>query len=182
MEGQVQPITIDLTVDRQTYRDVLRAILHSILFHRLFGNITPQVYEVLDVTLPAVRDDAIEKLIDEKVDAFWRAVEGGPRRGQVSVTFSEKRTKKAFLGFGEVHENVPWEQWVVNTELRQPKSEDDRVMLHATLARKLTAALKTILTYTSSERGRAAVPRISSAVGISPFPFDINARVGGQEV
>lgn len=67
MEGQVQPIIIDLvsislgvhhyalkrlkTVDRQTYRDVLRAILHSILFHRLFGSITPQVYEVLDVTL-----------------------------------------------------------------------------------------------------------------------------------
>ncbi|KZS93485.1 hypothetical protein SISNIDRAFT_83847 [Sistotremastrum niveocremeum HHB9708] len=180
MEGPVQTITIDLTVDRQTYRDVLRAILHSILFHRLFGNITPQVYEVLDVTL--VRFLLCMSTNLKLVDAFWRAVEGGPRRGQVSVTFSEKRTKKAFLGFGEVHENVPWEQWVVNTELRQPKSEDDRVMLHATLARKLTAALKTILTYTSSERGRAAVPRISSAVGISPFPFDINARVGGQEV
>jgi hypothetical protein len=39
-----------------------------------------------------------------------------------------------------------------------------------------------MLTHTSSERGRTAVPLITNATGISPFPIKIAVKVGGVEI
>lgn len=37
----------------------------------------------------------MESLVDEKVDAFWKGVDGGASKsGQIVVTFSEKKPKK----------------------------------------------------------------------------------------
>ena len=45
---------------------------------------------------PGVADPGIESLVDEKVDAFWKGVDGGASKsGQIIVTFSEKRPKKS---------------------------------------------------------------------------------------
>lgn len=68
-----------------------------------FSLVKPQTFEVLDVTMvrapfgssppgtlttfgskPGVSDPEMEQLINEKVDTFWRGVEGGvSKRGQV---------------------------------------------------------------------------------------------------
>ena len=41
-------------------------------------------------------DPGIETIVDEKVDAFWKGVDGGASKsGQIVVTFSEKRPKKS---------------------------------------------------------------------------------------
>ncbi|KAG5636259.1 hypothetical protein H0H81_008615 [Sphagnurus paluster] len=78
-------ITIDLVLDRLTTKDVLKGILHSILFHRLFGTVKPTSFEVLDVTMPGVSDPEMEQLVNDKVDAFWKGIEGGAnKRGQRS--------------------------------------------------------------------------------------------------
>lgn len=74
----------------------------------------------------------MESLVDEKVDAFWKGVDGGANKsGQIIVTFSEKKQKKTTwfqVYAGEVclppylsvpipscssflQEEVPWEQW-----------------------------------------------------------------------
>ncbi|KAI5120576.1 hypothetical protein M0805_002526 [Coniferiporia weirii] len=181
MDG-VQPIiTIDLVLDRLTTKDVLKAVLHSILFHRLFGTIKPQTLEVLDVTMPGVKDGPTERLIEEKVDAFWKGVESGAnKRGQITVIFAEKRPKKTWFSMGE--EEVPWEKWVINAEVRQPKTDGDRQKFNTTLSTTLSTTLLTILTHTSSERGRAVVPPITNSAGISPFPFRISVKVAGAEV
>ena len=50
------------------------------------------------------------------------------------------------------------------------------------LTATLTKSLKAMLAHTSSERGRAAVPLITQAQGISPFPVKIVVKVGGVEV
>uniref|UniRef100_A0A8H7Y4A8 Autophagy-related protein 101 n=2 Tax=Psilocybe cubensis TaxID=181762 RepID=A0A8H7Y4A8_PSICU len=168
-------------VDRLTLKDALRGVLHSILFHRLLGTIKPQTFEVLDVTMPGVSDPQIEQLVYEKVDAFWKGIEGGPsKRGQMVVTMAEKKVKKTWFSTGE--EEVPWEQWVINAELRQPKNDRDRETFHANLASALTKAINTILTYTASDKGRAAVPPITDASSISPFPFKVTAKVGNLEI
>ena len=39
-----------------------------------------------------------------------------------------------------------------------------------------------MLTHASSERGRSAVPLITNAQSISPFPIKITVKVGGVEV
>jgi len=167
-------------LDRNTTRDVLRGVLHAILFHRLFGTIKAQTFEVLDVTMPGVADPDTEQLVNDKVDAFWKGIEGGAsKRGQIIITMSERKTKKSWFYTGE--EDVPWEQWVINAELRQPKSMLDRTF-NRTLTTTLVKTVLTLVTYISSERGRSVVPPITDATGISPFPFTVVVKIGNQEV
>ncbi|KAJ3732493.1 autophagy-related protein [Lentinula guzmanii] len=174
-------ITIDLTLDRHTIKDVLRAILDAILFHRLFGLVKPKTREVLGVTMPGVSDLDMEQLVEEKVDLFWKEIEGGmSKRGQIIVTFSEKRPKKSWFQVYVGEEDVPWEQWVINAEMRQPR-DLDRPQFDTALSNTLTKAIHTMLTYTSSDRGRTAVPLMTNATGISPFPIKIAVKVGGVE-
>jgi len=133
--------------------------------------------------MPGVADPEMEQLVAERVDTFWKGIEGGAnKRGQIIVTFSEKRPKKSWFQVYMGEEDVPWEQWVVNAEMRQPKSERDRQAFNTALASTLSKSLHTMHTYTSSERGRTAVPLITNATGISPFPVKMTVKVGGVEL
>jgi len=114
------------------------------------------------------------------------------------MVLSEKKVKKNWFSTGE--EEVPWEQWcnvyplqkcqplltalrrVINAELRQPKTDRDRQAFQADIASTLTKAIETMITYTSSDRGRAVVPPITDAKGISPFPFKVTVTIGNLEV
>jgi hypothetical protein len=64
--------------------------------------------DVLDVTLPAVRDAATERVVDSKVDTFLRAmmaVQQPSRLGRIELVFCEKRTKRGgWFYTGEVSE------------------------------------------------------------------------------
>ncbi|KAI0826313.1 hypothetical protein BC629DRAFT_1690476 [Irpex lacteus] len=129
--------------------------------------------------MPGVDDMEINQLVDSRVDAFWKAMEGGiHRRGQISVTFSEKRPRKTW--FISAEEEVPWEQWTINAEIRQPAT-GDRQAFDTELASALTKSLQTMLTHTSSERGRSVVPLITNAQSISPFPYKIVVRLEEQK-
>ncbi|KAI9510807.1 autophagy-related protein [Russula earlei] len=175
-------VTIDIVLDRQNTREILCALLHAILFHRLFGTIKPQTFEVLDVTMPGVADPAMKRLIEDKVDAFWKGLENVvPKRGEISVTLSKKDQRKAWLGITTYEEEVAWEQWIINAEIRQPKSEQERQQFTKNLASTLSKSLCTMLMHTSSEEGRGAVPPITNSE-VSPFPLKISVRVGGVEL
>ena len=39
-----------------------------------------------------------------------------------------------------------------------------------------------MITYTASDRGRAVVPPITDAKGITPFPFKVVVKIGDTEV
>ena len=58
----------------------------------------------------------------------------------------------------------------------------ERQKFNADLASTLTKSLQTMLTHASSERGRSAVPLITNAQSISPFPIKVSVKVGGVEV
>ena len=58
----------------------------------------------------------------------------------------------------------------------------DRQTFNANLMSTLTNSLRKMLTHTSSERGRMAVPLITEAQSISPFPIEMVVTVGGVEV
>ena len=58
----------------------------------------------------------------------------------------------------------------------------DRQTFDANLTSALTDSLRTMLMYTSSERGRMAVPLITEAQSISPFPIKMVVNVGGVDV
>jgi len=176
-------ITIDIALDRRTAQEALQAILYAILFHRLFGTVKPQTFEVLDITMPGVADSEMEQLIADRVDVLWKGIENGTnKRGQIIVTLSEKRPRKSWFQVYMGEEDVPWEQWVVNAEMRQPKSERDREAFEVALRSTLSKALHTMISHTSSERGRTAVPLITNSSGISPFPLKMTVKVGGVEI
>lgn len=175
-------VTIEIVLDRQNTREILCALLHAILFHRLFGTIRPQTFEVLDVTMPGVADPTMGQLVEEKVDAFWKGLENvALKRGEISVTLSKKDQRKAWLGITTYEEEVAWEQWIIKAEIRQPKSEKERQQFNQNLAATLSKSLSMMLTHTSSEQGRGAVPPITNS-DVSPFPLKISVRVGGAEL
>ncbi|KAM6501013.1 Autophagy-related protein 1010 [Amanita muscaria] len=183
MGDSLPTIIIDLILDRSTIKEVLHGMLHAILFHRLFGTVKPQTFEVLDVTMPGVSDSEMEQLVNEKVEAFWRGIEiGFDKRGQINVFFSEKRPKKSWFQVYMGEEDVPWEKWVINVELKQCKDERERQVFKRELANTLTKSLQIMLAHTVSERGRIAVPLITDAGSISPFPLRMVVKVGGVEV
>lgn len=66
--------------------------------------------DVLDVTLPAVRDVATERVVDSKVDTFLHAmmaVQQPSRLGKIELVFCEKRTKRGgWFHTGEVSEGA----------------------------------------------------------------------------
>ncbi|CAG7846985.1 SubName: Full=Uncharacterized protein {ECO:0000313/EMBL:CCA70706.1} [Serendipita indica DSM 11827] len=160
-------------------------MLHSIFFHRLFGVVKPTNIDFLGITFPAVRDAETENLVELAVDHVLRALNAAPapptigsrRQAELEVIFTEKRTKKAnwFNSGGE--EEVPWETWTIKVTLENPQ---DREMLYEELSMALSKSVMYMIDYTASERGRAAVPLISTATGISPFPIHI--RANGQPV
>ncbi|KDQ08910.1 hypothetical protein BOTBODRAFT_138259 [Botryobasidium botryosum FD-172 SS1] len=180
------PIHVDVTIERSKTKEVLRALLHAILFHRLFGTIKPTTIEISEVTFPAVSDSDIERLVVQKVDTFFRALEDQPsgengiKGGQLLVTFSERRPKKHWFTMGE--EEVPWEEWVINASVHAPKHEHERRAIQSTLPGSLTRILRTILVRASSESGRQCVPPIVTAGVVSPFPLRITVVVGGVSV
>ena len=65
--------------------------------------------DVLDVTLPAVRDAATERVVDSNVDTFLRAmmtVQQASRLGTIELMFCEKRVKRGgWFYTGEVSED-----------------------------------------------------------------------------
>lgn len=166
-------------------REVLGGLLHTILFHRLFGSVQPRSFDVLDVTFPGVADAEIERLISSKLDVLWRALDesgglaAGRKRGQLSVTFYERRQKKAWFSIGE--EEIPWEIWIVTADVYSPPTEQDRQAIVGALPDALNNILLTILTHTSSEQGRQSVPPIRTAGVLSPFAYKIEVKVDGVE-
>ena len=57
----------------------------------------------------------------------------------------------------------------------------ERQQFDRNIAATLSKSLRTMLTHTSSEQGRAAVPPITNS-DVSPFPLKIAVRVGGVEL
>ena len=113
--------------------------------------------------------------------------------GRSSVGTMVRSLMVLITGAVQVHDRI------VNAEMRQPKSDrgefcpankdffdalflTDRQEFNANLASTLVKALNVMLTHTSSERGRTAVPLITNATGISPFPIKITVKVGGIEL
>ncbi|KAE9400565.1 hypothetical protein BT96DRAFT_819043 [Gymnopus androsaceus JB14] len=124
---------------------------------------------------PGISDPETERVIEEKVEVFWKGIEGG-KTGAIIVTFSGKRAKKTWLQVYISEEEVPWEQWVINAEIQQPQDHGK-----PQTGSPSTPSTHTH-THTSSERGRTAVPLITNATGISPFPIGVSVKIGGVEI
>ncbi|CAO3566717.1 unnamed protein product [Mortierella alpina] len=166
-----QPVTfpVELTVERTLLRDALRAILHTILFHRVFANIKPRDMDILDLTIPVIDDPEVDKLVDEKIAAFVKAVDSNPQsKGQIGLMFYEKRTKRAW--FSSTSSEVCWEQWAITINVVTNTNEKDKQRSIKNMEKALSSLFLSILR-TVNER-KDHIPPITTSDG-NPFPYQI---------
>ncbi|KAF9562692.1 hypothetical protein EC968_005174 [Mortierella alpina] len=166
-----QPVTfpVELTVERTLLKDALRAILHTILFHRVFANIKPRDMDILDLTIPVIDDPEVDKLVEEKIAAFVKAVDSNPQsKGQIGLMFYEKRTKRAW--FSSTSSEVCWEQWAITINVVTNTNEKDKQRSIKNMEKALSSLFLSILR-TVNER-KDHIPPITTSDG-NPFPYQI---------
>ncbi|KAG0200598.1 hypothetical protein BGX28_006394 [Mortierella sp. GBA30] len=166
-----QPVTfpVELTVERALLKDALRAILHTILFHRVFANIKPRDMDILDLTIPIIDDPEVDRLVDEKISAFVKAVDANPQnKGQIGVMFYEKRTRRAW--FSSTSSEVCWEQWAITIHVVTNTNEKDKQRSIKLMEKALSSLFLSILR-TVNER-KDHIPPITTSEG-NPFPYQI---------
>ncbi|KAF1346527.1 autophagy-related protein [Delphinella strobiligena] len=174
--------TLDIFASRNHARDILRGILHLIFFHRTFTTITPSTHEILDTTLPLVPDDNdLSTLIDQCVNDLLRQLDldypqqsGG--RGQLAVSFSERKRRKGWFNTGGEEEFV-WERWVVSLTLAAPKTEQEVRKVRNAMERSLSVAFGKVMKVVGSQTEH--IPPITSNEG-NPFPYAISVGRGNE--
>jgi autophagy-related protein 101 len=87
---------------------------------------------------------------------------------------------RTMLGLASYSPTISYAR-IINAEIRQPKSDTERQQFKQNLAATLSKSLRTMLSHTSSEQGRGAVPPITNSE-VSPFPLKISVQVGGVEL
>lgn len=154
-------------------------ILHTILFNRGIGPTRPreEYIDTLDITYARIDEPLFEKVINEKVDAFFTAFQKTPNlKHQVCFLFAEKREKKSW--FSKQEELLPWEQWLIHITIHPSVSaETERARRLQLLEKQLQDVMRQILVYTVEKREH--VPQfVSSKKGT--FAFEVRHwRLGG---
>ncbi|KAL7415845.1 hypothetical protein BDY24DRAFT_439096 [Mrakia frigida] len=170
-----------LTVEHSLVRDVLRAILLSILFHRTYTAVVPANIDVLDITFSIPKDPSIEKIVTDRVEAFYKSIASERTvKGQCSLIFSEKIPKKTWFGKGE--DDIPWEKWILTLDVRSGTTERERNQISALTTTHLQTLLLRLIDFVTSKRLGAHIPLKAEIlpgeeVG-RPWRIEIGGEVG----
>ncbi|PKS09977.1 hypothetical protein jhhlp_004601 [Lomentospora prolificans] len=97
--------------------------------------------------------------------------QGGGGRGQITVKFSERKRRKAWIVRGE--EEVCWECWTVKVTVAEPKTENERAKVRQAMEQTLLAAVRKIMKYVNANKDH--IPPITATSG-NPFPYQINVN------
>ncbi|KAG9235518.1 autophagy-related protein [Amylocarpus encephaloides] len=174
---------IEVFADPSSVRDVVRGILHTIFFHRFFSSIRPTSCDVLDLTLPQVKDEQLETLIDQRTAALVRQLDTSSDisrqnsgvRGLMAVQFFEKKRRKAW--FTKAEEEVCWERWTLDITLATPRTESERAKVRKAMENTLLKAAMKIVTTANTEKDH--IPPITTSEA-NPFPYIITINPKGD--
>ncbi|KAJ1972048.1 hypothetical protein H4R35_004895 [Dimargaris xerosporica] len=160
---------LQLSLERRVVADVVKAVVHAILFHRVFGNVRPQEYTILDVPYVTVNSKAIQQQVDEKVKTFDSMLQSDMLRGsgEISVEMQEKRAKKAWFAKTE---DMCWEKWIIAVTTCNASNEREFLQLKANMARQLLDTFQAIIRTVSEHKDH--IPPITTN-DPNPFPFQI---------
>lgn len=170
-----------LDVEQHHVRGVLRCLLHTIVFNRALGFVKPKDVDsdLFEITYVQCGDPHVEQLIEEKISAFITWTDRHPgKRGQVVLSFYEKRRKQAW--FAKQEERLYWEQWVISINVPQTNysveeqnfsgSANVRSQREAKLQGAVEEALCTIVRLVGEKKDH--IPPVLSTAAVT-FPFDI---------
>lgn len=113
-----QHVLPEIEVDAFQVKETLRILLHTILFNRALGPVTPREYDsdLFDITYVRCGSVEADKTIEEKIELFVQSTKhvssSELHRGQVLLSFYERKVKRSFLGLLPSEEKIYWEQWV----------------------------------------------------------------------
>jgi len=178
---RIPEYTLELSADRSSVRDAVKGILHTIFFHRFFTPLRPATLDVLDITLPYVSDEDIEKLVEAKSTSLLRALDiastqqspqynSKPGRGALVVQFMEKKRRKAGWFGAKGEEETPWENWIIDVTLTSARSEQEAAKNRRAMEKSLQNAAMKVVTLVNTERNH--VPPITTNE-TNPFPYQI---------
>eukprot|EP00887_Chlorella_sp_A99_P001068 scaffold14.g1068.t1 len=172
-----------LEVEPHHVREVLRILLHTVIFNRALGPVRPKEVdsELFDVTFVSCGDEAVERKVEEKVGQFCAWVDRNRgRRGQVCLSFYERRQKQAWFSKGE--ERLYWEQWYINLLVLDQEGaaalEEQSPFVSGSLRAQRKQAVQAALEDCLATIVRAVnekkdhIPPVVSGSAVT-FPFDI---------
>ncbi|KAL5362761.1 autophagy-related protein [Aspergillus floccosus] len=193
---------LEVFADTTSVRDVLKGILNLIFFHRYFPSIHPSTLDVLDFTLPAIKDADLDTLIDSRISALIRQhsapAPAAPApdspssgtttpngvRGRLAVEFYEKKRRRSGIWFGglagKAEEEVCWEVWNLDVTVATPRTESERAKVRKAMENMLHKAALKILAVVNRDKDH--IPPITTSDS-NPFPYRIvlNPRSDGWQ-
>jgi len=167
--------TLNLTCERRQIRNAVRAVVHATLFQRVLGNVTPREIDVLGLTFAAIHDIDTSALVESRVEHLARALESptSKSRGQITVSFLEKRTAKKSSWWAPNEKEKAWEEWIISVNVESASTERERAFVDAETRRQLVQFQTRSLAFVNDQR--AHIPPITSS---ESFPFPIEIVVG----
>ncbi|GAO46094.1 hypothetical protein G7K_0336-t1 [Saitoella complicata NRRL Y-17804] len=156
-------------IDRGFMKEMVKAVLHSILFNRIFVN-------------------DLEVLLDERTSSLLNALSPAPSpttspppgqghaRGQLAMSFYEKRVRKAW--FSTQEESVVWERWLIVVDTITPRTERERLRSQREMERQLNETLLKIVRIANEKKEH--IPPILTGEA-NPFPYEIHIVKGEGE-
>jgi autophagy-related protein 101 len=143
----------ELEVEHFQVKEVLRCLLHTILYQRILGATPSNRHREEESTLFEISylrfdDEGVRATVEERIEQFAKSLDRANEvRGQVDLSFFERRLRKGLLGLHNVEERVCWERWSVPLTVRSRpyQHHSERAEAQATLETQLTERLCVIL-------------------------------------
>jgi len=162
----------ELKVEQRFVKDIVKCLLHTIMFNRAFGLVQPreEIIDAIDFTYVRCDDVTMQKSFEETAEKFESILLSREnRKGQLILSFSEKRYKK--IWWKKYEEKVCWEQWLISISIvDKAEGEKEQPDQHEVLANRLRKRLFYILQIVNEKKNH--IPPLKTNE-LTPFPYEI---------
>jgi hypothetical protein len=143
----------ELEVEHRQVKEVLRCIFHSILYQRILGA-TPanrhreEESTLFEISYLRLNDEWLRATVEDRIEQFEKSLDrASEARGQVDLSFFERRQRKGLLGLHNVEERVCWERWScpLTVRSRPYQRQSERADAQAELESRLIERLCSIV-------------------------------------
>jgi len=142
------------------------------MFNRAFGLVVPreEIIDAIDLAYVRCDDVTIHKQIEDHIEKFETGLLAREnKKGQLVVSFSEKRSKKVW--WKSYEEKVCWEQWILTVSLSDKSSDLENFQAqNEVLAKRLRKRMFHILQIVNEKKNH--IPPLKTNE-LTPFPYEI---------
>lgn len=175
----------ELEVEHFQLKEALRCTLHTILYQRVLGapptNRHLEVESTLfELTYLRCHDEGMRATVEERIEQFANAIDrAGQARGQVDLSFFERRQRKGLLGLHNVEERVCWERWSIPLRIqsRPYQHHAERAEAQAALEEQLGERLCSIISMCAEKKEH--LPPIE-ALAHGSIAYEISTTNSGE--